>query len=312
MQDNFPFLIHPGYPKSATTSIQRNIFTDTRYFHSLSRRVRSPDGFNSAGHTVDFFKMLTDDECVDEARINELWQQHILPHAVTDRWNILSEEGFLRAMSGLDKIPNKIRSLVGEAKVLITVRSQEDLLRSMYDMRVKTRFRENGTEIPFPEWIELIFSTDRAYHRLLHFREVIDQYSTLFGSENVLVLDVASISSSDTGFRALESFLGLEANALPETLPQSGDNNASQHEAGPLISKMPGTSLKKFLPRTVKKAMRGRLEKSLSDVRTKIDPSTRARIQAFYAGSTMGDLTALTDKAHFVLHSLATTEIPNA
>lgn len=172
-----PLLIHPGFHKTGTTWLQQQVFSDTRAFHMLFDHeeidrlfIRPHDLVFSAGDTA---------REVTAAR----------SPANSPLIDVISSETLSGEMFTGSRLSNvvaqRLAETCGPAKILLTVRSQLAVTRSIYIQYLK---RGGGLSIedflgyrPEPNygW----FNAD-----VIHYGRLARRYGKLFGHDNVLVL----------------------------------------------------------------------------------------------------------------------------
>ncbi|MFP4555383.1 MAG: sulfotransferase domain-containing protein [Bacteroidales bacterium] len=162
-------IIHIGYPKTATTWLQKEFFPNVTNWNYLP-----PGIFNEQIIKIDpFDPNLNFDEWKEKDRL------------------IVSNENFigLGRTNGFIKIglANRLKSIFPDAKIVIFIRNQLDMIASSYNWNVK-RMGCNLSPKKF-----LNFTDGRpnqiSMYKLFHnnYYEIIKLYSELFGKENVYV-----------------------------------------------------------------------------------------------------------------------------
>lgn len=193
-------LIHPGFHKTGTTWLQAVVFAE----ESLFQRV-------------------LDDAEVDRA----LLAPHDLefaaePARVTIRARLSGmDEGIVGVISHEDLSGNlftgsrdslvladRLKSVCGEAKILLTVRNQPALTRSLYMQYVKRGGRQSLANF-------LQYQPEPSYFwftpELLDYHAIAHAYGERFGHGNVLVLPQEALARDRQSFvAALLGFVGID------------------------------------------------------------------------------------------------------
>lgn len=216
-----PVLIHPGYHKTGTTFLQEVVFADpARFVQPWSRPFIS--GTIITPHELDFDAGALRARYVQEAGVAR-------PDVIT----VLSEEGLCgnpfngARESGI--YARKLRAIFDEAKILITVRHQQAMLRAVYIQYLKAFGRRSPKQFfappRFPEFSA--FDPD-----IYCFDRLADHYAGLFGAENVLVLPQELLRRDRAGFlSALTRFVGARTQA-PSPEGDGEGRNISPPAAG--------------------------------------------------------------------------------
>ncbi len=175
--------IHIGYPKTGSKFIQNEIFPRLEEANFVrSSRIRS-----------EVSRLARQDEFsfnYETTRRNI--EKHLLPGK-----NMISYEGFIGEffrfkLINTKVIADRLAALFPEAKIIITIRNQYNLIESLYKQYVHV----GGTKrfLDFVNFRKGRF--EYAYHDLdftinvemFHYLNVIGYYEKLFGRENLLVI----------------------------------------------------------------------------------------------------------------------------
>ncbi|MEP5234103.1 MAG: hypothetical protein ABJQ86_04790, partial [Cyclobacteriaceae bacterium] len=115
-------IVHIGYPKTATTFLQWEVFPNLEGVNYVDYRTCE--------------KIFTPLIYLDEFDYDPSYVQEILKTYGLERTNLFSFEGlvgapFIYKGLGRSEIPERLRTL-GFDKIIITLRDQEDMLDSLY------------------------------------------------------------------------------------------------------------------------------------------------------------------------------------
>ena len=206
------FFIHVGYPKTATTTLQKRLF------------ARHPDicylGKPLTGKLLDIeYRMLNLDSVQFERALPELREASlsIMRQCHDARNALLSHEGFLRASRygghDIGRTAERIKQVFSDTAgdefdihVLITIRKQIDIIPSYYFDSVSHSPRR------FRRFIADSLENPRyGYFSSLFYDEVVRYYCTLFGRERVTVMPFeAFIKRRDEFLKILAGHLGID------------------------------------------------------------------------------------------------------
>ena len=197
-------MIHIGFHKTASTLLQQKIFNNNNYgFKNISSReeifedfiLTNPFTFNPVDLNTKY-----------SARIDKI--QGLVP--------VLTEE----ALSGniyqgkyCDKaVADRLKSTFPNAKILIVIREQIDMLLSLYKWMLS-----NQSSLTLEEFLYQPASSTgfEPNFRLeyLEYHHLIQYYQTLFGKENVLVNTYEQLKESPTEFfKRINEFAGTNIN----------------------------------------------------------------------------------------------------
>lgn len=236
-------LLHPGFHKTGTTWLQETVFAEGRLFRALLTH-HEIDELLVRPHDLEF------DEEAARTRIAGLRES--IQSGITDviSSEILSGTMFSGSRECL-RLAERLRSVIGEARILLTVRSQQSIMRSVYLQYVK-----RGGRLSIQDFID--YSPEPGYFwfnlRLLEFDRLAGAYAGLFGADNVLVLPQELLKTDRGAYlshlfafadipedgRAVALDFGTERGVSP---PASGIpllRTANIFQPGPLNPEAPG------------------------------------------------------------------------
>ena len=194
-----PLVVHVGYPKTATTTFQQDVFPahpeiDYLGKHIPSFRYRHEDTY----HQIDALLCSNGLHRPDLTPLRRYVEQ--VRRESRRKVVLLSSESFIHPMA-IDPavVAERVHEAFAPCRIWITIREQLALLLSFYWMHgrfgqylsLAGLYEGERLEMPFsfPRWIELQRrAPDRNLIGLLRYDEVIGQYRKLFGPDQVHVL----------------------------------------------------------------------------------------------------------------------------
>jgi hypothetical protein len=231
-KDNLAPVIHLGYGKSASTSLQECVFPyiPEIYYYGKGARDESNKRIGCLSKeavtitlkliNIEHFANFTDDE------INDV-NMHVKNAQDNNKVFLFSNEQFSESVAPLFQA-QQMKSLFPNGKVVIVIRNQYDLLRSLYKYR--GHFLEfapephRGKYVSFKNFVDyaILNMKDRGGHkardwhgdyvRIINFSNYIDRYIDVFGRSNVgvflfedFVNDRKTFISSMLDFMSIDS-----------------------------------------------------------------------------------------------------------
>lgn len=188
--------IHIGFPKTATTFLQTTVFPRLtgRGFTYVPR----------GASTRLFAPLIDDDDTIfDPDAMADRVREHAsaAPNALFS-YEALTGEHYRSGFVNRTQIARRLRR-VGFERVLITIRNQFDVLESAYRQHV-----QSGGVLRFRDYASLDPGKPIYLHtRYFDYRLTYDLYATIFGADNVLVLQYERLSKPSF-LAALTDFLG--------------------------------------------------------------------------------------------------------
>ena len=201
-----PLLIHPGFHKTGTTWLQRRVFGDSPCFANLFTHDEVDEIFVRPGD----FAFSAD----RAARLIAQRRDHAPGRTAVISSEILSGEIFTGSLRSGELARRLAEATGGQAKILLTVRSQHAWARAFYIQYVK-----RGGRMPPDRYFTHRPEPGFAWFRLdqLQFGQLADFYASQFGPQNVLVLPQEWLLQDRTAWlAALAGFAGLEPGALAQ------------------------------------------------------------------------------------------------
>lgn len=193
-------VIHVGYPKTGTTTLQKHFFPKVENYTFIGR-CKSEE-------YMDRYKLIASDSFINliledfvdfnQNRIKDT----ILNHHSTSF--IISEENFLalsfreNLFKGRRVVPDfllsakKLRDVFDldkfDVKIIFTIRRQQDLIPSLYAQSYTKSYSKSSEYNSFAKFLSY-FETKRCneLNKLIDFNFVVDEYIKLFGYENIKV-----------------------------------------------------------------------------------------------------------------------------
>jgi hypothetical protein len=201
-----PLVVHIGFHKTGTTWLQQAVFpSHPRLYPYVSDRVWNDP----------FLRCIVadSDREFDPERAREAYEAGLLRSGALppDRVAVVSAERLSghAASGGYDtfRIAHRLRAVVPEARVLIVVRSQIDMIESEYRQLVGEGYRGR---------LSSLWSSDawkRVQFDLGHYEydTLVQEYQQLFGTENVGVFTYEGLVADRTRYLdRLAVFFGVE------------------------------------------------------------------------------------------------------
>ena len=240
-------VVHIGYPKAASSTLQTGLFLHHNELTNLGLYPTANVGTASARCLGECASYSTDsrlpvlyDRLVhqdgilfDENSTRALWKsiEDEYGQANPGKTLILSHEGISSsrfANSELVEKARRLKLLIPDARILIIIRSQLEMLKSLYrDCPFDPRSIEyKPRPVSFSEWLDVDLS--RRHFRLsssLLFSRLVSVYERLFGEEEVLVLPLELLGRNRAAFCGeLSSFLDIDERETARLLSAPADN----------------------------------------------------------------------------------------
>ena len=233
--------IHIGYPKTGTTTLQNYLFPE----HSQIDYVRSK-GSNFSFITDVFYSR----ENAFKKKKTEI-KKELEAYSKSCKTNkiVYSEESFtsFSMFFRFEPIPyiytlepNSIARKLGcafidtnvfnSSKVILTIRRQDELLKSMYAQVYNLAFKRFSHTNSFQKFLKYAFSenSDGFILDAINYNDSVLEYEKIFGNGNVCVLVYEEFKLNPKNYiKKLASFIGVDEQEAMNLIENKHDNKRS-------------------------------------------------------------------------------------
>lgn len=222
--------IHIGYPKNASTTLQTDIFPKIDGIKYLGR-IYHPTRHHISEELTEAINSISmlDSIAFSEKDIMDKIKRTICGIQLDNDKILISCEAFSANMADRGVIAKRLYKIFPDARILVVIRNQMDILQSMYAFLVEQQGKNMNLSFgqpsvqSFERWIieqEKFFC--RSFISTLKYFEFISVYQDLFGKENVSVLLFEDLVRNPIGFfDKLANYLGVDSsNFQSSNLPQ--------------------------------------------------------------------------------------------
>jgi hypothetical protein len=173
-------IIHAGFPKCASSSLQRHFFD----IHGDINNLGKP--YTANNQDVHAFFSYICGEVFEQSVAYKAFQTTLAPRLSDARPNVVSDERLTNS-DGIDVklVPQRIRYLFGPCKVVLVIRHPLDFLSSLYVHRLSKQQVSESFEL----WIKHNADEPRPNPvSRCNYHSTVAAYAECFGKDNVLVL----------------------------------------------------------------------------------------------------------------------------
>lgn len=218
--------LHPGFVKTATSTLQRHVFPHHPEIAFLGLPAPTAELEWAIRHLCQ-----ADSTHYERERVAALFAA-AAEAAPADRLVLVSYENFaLYESKDKGLVAERLAELFGGARVLFTIRRQEELVTSWYLTKLRTRIKRKAF-VPFEEW----YWWERREPHLsilddLRYARTVEVYVRLFGREAVHLVPFELLRREPAGFaRACALALGVDPAPFARLL-EGRRENASMSQA---------------------------------------------------------------------------------
>lgn len=212
--------IHPGFVKTATSTLQRHVFPRHPEIAYLGLPAPHADLEWAIRHLC-----RADSTRWQGERVAEILRE-AAEAAPPDRLLLVSYENFaLHESTDKGLVAERLATLLPGASILFTIRRQEELVTSWYLTKLRVRIKRKAF-VPFEEW----YWTERREPHLsilddLCYAPTIEAYRRLFGTDRVHVVPFELLRREPAAFaRACAAALGVDGDRFAQLLEGQREN----------------------------------------------------------------------------------------
>jgi hypothetical protein len=217
-------IIHPGYGKTATTTLQNQLFGNHSQILSLGR----PWTKNSLAFVKELKKHQGLD--FDDKNISFSLNKLINVDKKNKTVAVLSDENIHRNAEMVGWFAERIKNLFPDAEILLTIRNQIQILESVYSdsgQILKNQPKPfDGRYIALLPWLEWSWKNwDNSFFGLIDYHKHIEMYQAIFGEKKVHILLYEDLlNTPDKFIERLCSILTIDYDESMSLLLNKWDN----------------------------------------------------------------------------------------
>lgn len=244
--DYFRVLLHIGYPKSASSHIQERLFKnhpDLIYHNDL--------------YPSKLYEYIYKEPkaSYDHMQARNLAEKEVFPRFDKTKFNVIADERFTFGQVNPMVVADRLYDLFPKANVLVVLRNQFDILRSLYDMHPYNYYSNERRLISFSDWLtahEQHF--DHSFLKCLCYNDVINYYREKFGERRlgVFLFETLFEHGSEDELLNLSNFINVKHDSMTRMLSYTKTNQSANHALYRYKLKyFPNMSFSAFLPKNV-------------------------------------------------------------
>jgi hypothetical protein len=230
-------LLHLGYPKAASTTLQNGLFYELHrrgQINFIGRAFES--GYFGPAQNKAAYKAWFRSVCGEQ---NLPAPAQVSAHLSPDKLNVLSEGLFINESHNThlpipQNIANYFRERAARMSLLFVLRSQQTLIMSNYVQRFR-KIKEKT----FAHYLETQMRTpEKTMFDIFYFHEMISRYAAVFGRENVHLALFEDLLHDKAAFsRDLAVALGKPPALIAELLRSAHLNKTPKTDTASVIRK---------------------------------------------------------------------------
>ena len=209
-------VIHIGFSKTGTTTLQRAVFEKHSQVYYLGKIQKSEHERQCAtADTFDFLAPLLwkTDQPVDVETQREFFSKTLTPRAVSARIILGSWEGLgQQDISAFRTSVNRLKAACGQCKVVMTLRNPITRLPSLYLQHLRGNQKQLAeTYSTFDEWLESEETRLGSLNKVFEYREYVETAIDVLGADNVGVFLYEVFDTDPEKYlQGVADFLGID------------------------------------------------------------------------------------------------------
>ncbi|RLB76702.1 MAG: hypothetical protein DRH06_05360 [Deltaproteobacteria bacterium] len=212
--------IHPGFVKTATSSLQQLAFSRHPEIQYLGLPERIADVRWAIKHIC-----YADSIIYEEQKVSDVFN-NALQSFDLERPILLSHEVFaLHESKDKGLVARRLKTLFPEAKVFFTLRRQEEVLASFYLQKLPRYMRENSF-VSFDRWLkDQAKSAHLSILDDLNYFHVVSYYAKLFGREGIRLFLFEDLRKNTMSYsRQIAEYIGVDPVAFQNLIERDKKN----------------------------------------------------------------------------------------
>lgn len=238
---NKEIFIHIGYPKTASTTFKKYLFSNHKEFYYLRNNEDSNDLLNNLFYSREnsFKRFMNNykDELLKKVKSTNLTKFVLSEESLTSFsmffrlwpapyiWTIEPN-----SVARKIKIAFKDSSVFDKVKILIVIRKQDDIIKSIYAQVYNLVFKKFKETRTFGKFLDYALGKNRNNFLVdaLYYEDIINEYEKLFGRENICIQVFEELQQDREKYiKKLCDFLGINFQDTLELLEDKHMNKKS-------------------------------------------------------------------------------------
>lgn len=260
-----PTWIHIGFPKCASTSLQRDFFVKSAQISYVGRS----DDWHDLRESQHIFlmKLATLDDahyqlCENEVKIGlktALAAQSGVVDVISDELLVSSYRPYLRGIPVADSylIMHRLKEIFPDAKILMVIRDQVKFLSSMIGQLMRNNHVVFDADDFMNEHMQFAKQGLGSFLNLIDYNRIYEMYAGLFGADNIhLVLLESLAKEPERQMDYLLQKMGLDTEISRDSV-LLGKHNTRATNVELWNYKYRNSVVKRFIPKWMRRVLRG-------------------------------------------------------
>jgi hypothetical protein len=212
--------IHAGFVKTATSTLQRGVFSQHEGINFLGLPTQD-DRVAAAIHAI----AKVDSIRFDLRRIRETFRHHLESGAAREVTLVSYENFTLYESRDKGIVAHRLKDVFGDCRIFFTMRRQEEMVRAWYLQKLP-KYISGHNFLEFDDWLKLkMQEPHKSIMGELDFNPTVRYYEELFGRENVELFLFEHLRQNAADFaQRMASWLGVDPTRFARLLAQAHYN----------------------------------------------------------------------------------------
>ena len=246
-------LIHVGYPKAASTTLQNGLFNKLHKMNQINFLGRAWESGNYCGFDrLEDYKVWLKDVIESSSFTSKdfkpnIHQEKVFPEISDDKVNVYSEGLFLTNEDHEDeiKMPMVLRDIFSidtyDTEVLIVIRSQIKLLMSYY-VQNYAKIKQKTFRMFFNKCVDENWS---GRYKIFNYYNIIEKYAEFFGKDKINIMLFEDMVNDLTTFcKSFSEIINVKSNLIFELLSVAHFNKTKERGGTKVVRKIDPASIR--------------------------------------------------------------------
>ena len=213
--------IHIGYPKTATSALQNNLFSNQHNEGKINYLGKRSIDIGKNNSTSTFIECILNDSCIPTEKLTMLSD---IPNVISYEELTISllDNERQNPLLAAKKIKLYFEKYFPDYKVfiLVSLRNQVDLIHSFYTEAYTWHFRHDESVNTIDKYVENgIGNSENEAFQMFYYTKILREYKKHFGIDNIKILFFEDLESNRVTYvKELSNFFKIEQSVVSSSL----------------------------------------------------------------------------------------------
>lgn len=250
-------ILHIGYPKTATTTLQNGLFLNLHQNGHINYLGRSKYSKTTQFKQANIFsRSLFKNNTLEE---NDIALSSELVNLISEETltfpTFYKEKQFKRQLANSFEFPGKIneklKQFTSDIQIVVTLRSQQDLIYSLYATKYGAFSKDQHNDNPQKHIFDINNKIKKELFSIYDFSELLKKYAEFFGKDNVGILLFEDFKyDKEYYINELSKCLNIDKSIINSNFSEVHYRKSKKTDSGTIVhfreKRLLGKAIKKF------------------------------------------------------------------